>query len=226
MTFLEVTVFMTYFGQRCVNVYNVVTTDTPAAVTPSFGALQAMGFVPTLGVFPADKFFANMKGPLSNQVVFNQVRIKNPYNDLDFISLPYAATVTGGTSGEATSPLVAYSIFSNQTRLDIQAGQKRFVGVNEANVDSGGIVNSAQVAALQDLCDIMSAPMTYDDEGNLLSYRIVVAKKFTDLEADPPIINGYFPTLELQMANVAQTLLWTPRAYVSSQTTRQYGRGR
>jgi len=218
--------FMTYMGQRCLNVFNLVTLDTPAVVTGSFAAASAMGFVPDGAGFPANLFFDQIADSMSNNVTFNQIRVKNPYDVTDFYSQPFASDVTGHTSGESQSPVSAFSVFSNQTRLDIAAGQKRFVGVPESSTGNGGVLTSGALAAWQDVAELMSQPMDYDDEGNTISFRIVVAQKeeYTAPSGKPAY--KYFDTLVEQMDHVATGLLWTPRAYVSSQTTRQYGRGR
>lgn len=225
--FYELVLFMTYYGQQCVNVFNYVMTGTPAVVTGSFGLASAFGALPiTLGEFPVDTMMGEIQGQLSDQLTFNQIRVKNVYDTLDFYSVPFPAGIVGSQGGEAASPAVAYSLRSNQTRLDIQAGQKRFPGVTETHMQPGGLLSSGMVTALTGLADIMSAPLEYTDEGNDLSYQLVVAKKFTDLEAEPPIKNAYWPTEAEQLDNVAASLTWTVRPYVSTQTTRQYGHGR
>lgn len=224
--FYELTLFSTYIAQRCVNVFNFVLTGTPAAVTGSFGLAHAFGAIASVGLFPEGSLFNTLREVTSSSVIFNQVRIKNPYDVTDFYSVPFAGTVTGEKSGESLSPAIALSLYSNQVRLDIQAGQKRFVGVPEADTQAGGILTSGALTAANVLAGIMSAPLTYDDEGNTLTYTLVVAKKYSDLEAEPPVINSYFPTLATQMDNVASGILWTARTYVSTQVTRQYGRGR
>lgn len=226
MKFYELTVFMTYFNQQCVNVFNLTMEGTPAAVTGSLAAVNAFGAIPTVGVFPSGSVFETIRSIVSSAVTFTQVRCKNPYDDLDFYSVPYPNTIVGAVSGEGQSPTVAYGIRSNQTRLDIQAGQKRFVGVSEGQVGAGGIVGSSMMTALEGLADVMSNPFVYDDEGNDLTFRIVVAKKYNDPEADPPIINTYWPTEAEQLANVASSLTWVPHAATRTQTTRQYGNGR
>lgn len=226
MTFLEVSLFATYSGQRCLNVFNVVTLDEPAVISPAYGAAQAMGFVPDEVGFPADLFFDKLVENVSNNVVFNQIRVKDPYDVTDFYSQPFPAGTTGAAAGESMSPAMAFSLFSNQTRLDIAAGQKRFVGVPEAATGNGGVLTGGALGEWAEVADVLSAPMTYDDEGNLLSYRVVVAKKEEYVAPSGKPAYKYFPTLEEQMDNIATGLLWTPREYVSTQTTRQYGKGR
>ena len=224
--FYELTLFTTYFSQRCVNVFNFILTGTPAAVTGSFGLAYAFGAIPTAGIVLSGSIFEQLQAMVSQYVIFNQVRVKNPYDVTDFYSVPFPNGTIGLQTGEALSPTAALSIFSNQTRLDIQAGQKRYVGVPESYSAAGGTLTSSAMTALQELADRHSEPLTYDDEGNTLTYNLVVAKKYNDLEADPPVVNAYWPTLTQQVANSAVGLLWTPRPYTSTQTTRQYGHGR
>jgi hypothetical protein len=226
MEFYELILFMTYFGQQCVNVFNFTMSGVPAAVSGSFGLVNAFGAVPSLDIYPAGFLFALLKGNLSDQVFFNQVRIKNPYDNTDFYGLPFPAGLNGDNAGSGLSPATAYSLRSNQVRLDIQAGQKRFVGVCEANIEAGGLLGATTLAAMQDIADVMSGPFTYDDEGNTLTYNLVVAKKYSNPAATPPIANAYFPTLAQQLDNIASGVFWTPRPHTSTQTTRQYGRGR
>lgn len=224
--FYELSLFSQFAGQRCVNVFNYVLTGTPAAVSGSFGLAYAFGSVLNAGIFPTTGLFAKIKALVSTGVQFTQVRVKNPYDVTDFYSVPFAAGTTGAITGESMSPTQAFSVRSNQTRLDIQAGQKRFPGVSESSVGTEGIVAAGAVTLLTAITTAMSAPASYDDEGNTLLYNIVVAKKTMPPNVEGTDGLGYFPTLSEQLDNVATGLLWTQRAYISTQTTRQYGRGR
>lgn len=226
MEFYELVLFMTFFGQRCINVFNFTMTGTPAVVSGAYGLLYAFGVIPDSGLFPAGSIFAQLRNIQSSAVQYNQARVKNPYDPTDFTAVPFAAGVSGAASGEALSPTLAYSFSSSQVRSDIRAGQKRFVGVPEAQVNSGGTIVGALLPTLQELADTMAEPITYDDEGNTLTYNLVVAQKYNDLEADPPIKNAYWPTKSQQLAHLASGGAWTPRPYVSTQTSRQYGHGR
>lgn len=226
MEFYELVLYLTYFGQRCVNVFNFTMSGTPASVSGAFGLAYAFGAIPDGILWDSSSLFGYIRAITVGDAVFNQVRVKNPYDVTDFYSVPFAAGVNGLFAGEAMSPVLAYGVHSNQVRLDIRAGSKRFVGVAENAVDSGGVIDGSFLPSVEDVGEAMSAPLTYDDEGNTLTYNVVVAKKFNDLEADPPIKNAYWPTKAEQLANIASGCLWTAMPNVRSQVSRQYGHGR
>lgn len=226
MEFYELVLYLTYFGQRCVNVFNFTMTGTPAAVTGAYGLAYAFGAIPDGGVWDTSSLFAYIRAITVGDAVFNQVRVKNPYDVTDFYSVPFASGVNGLNSGQAMSPVLAWGVHSNQVRLDIRAGQKRFVGVAEDDVDSGGNVAVAFLPSIEDVAEAMSAPLTYDDEGNTLTYNLVVAKKQTYTTSEGTEATRYFTTKAAQLENIASGLLWTAMPQVRSQVSRQYGRGR
>lgn len=226
MEFYELLIFGAYFGQQILNVFNLTLTGTPATVTGSFAVTAAFGAVESVGVFPAGSPFRIISDLVSTSFVFDKVRVVNPYDLTDFYTQPFPTGTTGGAGGSPVSPAVAYGLHSSQVRLDIRSGQKRFAGVTEDNMENGGVVGTSMLALLQDLCDAMSAPMTYDDEGTTLTVNIVVASKPTPAEEPTPAYGGYWGTLTEQTAQIASGGVWTPHTTVRTQTTRQYGRGR
>lgn len=226
MELYELVLFTTYFGQRCVNVFNYTMSGVPAAVSGSYGLIHAFGAIADAGVYPAGGIFAQLRALLNVSVSFDNIRVTNPYDATDFYSRPFPSITAGQTSGDGVSPTEAFSIRSNQVTRDIRAGQKRFVGVSESTISAGGVLTAPVLAAFTTLANTMSAPITYDDEGNTLTYNLVVVSKQVVTDPEGRVSREYYPTVTEQLAHTASGLLWTPRGYTSSQVTRQYNRGR
>jgi hypothetical protein len=75
----------------------------------------------------------------------------------------------------------------------------------------------------------MGAIITYDDEGNTISFApaIVGKEKYTPDPLKPDrYAYRYYPTLAEQMEHVAQGFNWDVYNQVRTQVSRQYGRGR
>jgi len=225
----EATVFTTYFGQQCIWRWNYVSTGTPASVSGSFGLVSAMGGIPptlTPTQFPESTMMEVIREAVSSAVQFNAISVKAIYDVVDFYELPWVPTITGVKSGDALSPVMGYGFRTNRVRTDIRRGTKRIEGVIEADVGSGGVLVGDGAAYATAIATRMSATLSYDDEGNTLTYVPTVVSK------EPYIPPGstrtayrYYPTLTEQMEHVASGVLWQPYANVRSQTSRQYGRG-
>lgn len=224
----EVTLFQSYFGQSCINRWNYLMTGTPAAVQGSFGLISALGAIPAIidGLFPVGSVWRIIRDQQSDQVTFTAVVAKAIYDVEDFYELPYVPAKAGNVSGEALSPVMAYGFRSNRTRTDIRRGTKRFVGVPESYVGSGGVLTGSGPAGVAAVAERMSEPITYDDEGSTLTYSpVIVSKEEYTVPSSGKKAYRYYPTLTEQMEHVAQSILWQPYAQVRSQTSRQYGRG-
>lgn len=224
----EVTLFQTYQGQSCVNRWNYLMTGTPASIQGSFGLIEAMGAVPipVVGGFPADTIMAVLRNMQDDGVMFQAISAKAIYDVTDFYELPYVPVIPGMIGGEGAAPFVAYGFRTNRTRTDIRRGTKRFVGVPETYTGDGGTVIGNGAIEANNLAAAMSEPITYDDEGNTLTYSpIVVSKQLYQVPDRDTEAYRYWPTLAEQMTHIAESVLWQPYQTVRSQTSRQYARG-
>jgi len=234
MAILELTLQSIYFGQECVNRFHYVSSGDPATVTPSFGLMFAAGMVssdvPVPGTFPPGALFARIRDASSVDVTFTQATVFNLYDAFDFYEAPFVTQPGGVAVGQSMSPTQAYGFRSSRTRTDIRRGMKRFVGVNETQAGPGGIIDEVFLTTqLADLATALGAVITYDDEGNTISYAPVILGKNKVTE----VVNGEektfyrkYPTEAEQLQHVAQGIAWSPYNAVRTQNSRQYGRGR
>lgn len=229
MALYEVVIDQRYFGQQCINRFNYTTTGIPASVLGSFALLSGMGFVPDAGTFPADTVFSAIRGVQNGSLSYAEIVIKNVYDVVDFYTLPYTTPPVGlNNQGEPDSPIVALGIRSNRVVANIKRGMKRFVGACEGDIANGGNLAPSILGQLVALCTKLSQPVTYDDEGNVITFtQVIVSKlKYVPDPAKPTkFAYKYYPTLAEQEQHLATGVTWQPYNNVRSQTSRQYGRG-
>jgi len=223
----ELTMLGTYFNQQIVNRFNYLMTGTPAAVSGSFGLMDAFGAIDTGGVFDDTKPFFRIMYALSSSFVVNSIvaRACALYDPVDFYERPFVTPYAGTNSGQAMSPTSAYGFRTNRVRLDIDRGTKRFVGVTETQVDAGGVIAGAALTALGVVADSMSEIIEYEDEGATLQYAPVVVAKQEYTTPSGKRAYRYYSTLATQLEHVATSILWQPYATVRTQNSRQYGKG-
>jgi len=225
MALLEVAVFQTLRGQEVVNRWNYRCESVPAVVTRSFALAGAMGFVP--GFDPGTpNFYDQWRGSTAQELVFNEIQIKDLYSPTDFYVQPLTVSNTGDTAGETLPPFNAFGFKTSRVRTDIRRGYKRLAGVLEAQVASGGLLTAGVVSGLTTFAATMAATLSYDDEGNTLSFNPVILglEKYTTPAGNP----AYRPyaTEAGQLEHIAQGFTWQVYPQVRSQVSRQYGRGR
>jgi len=218
------TLFSTYAGQSCVNRWNYISSGSPGGASVSFGLASAMGFV--AGFTPVGGgIFQRLQELQSTGVTYDEVQVENIYDPVDFYTLPFLAGENGDNPGENSSPFVAFGFRTSRVRRDIRRGYKRFVGVAESAIGLEGEIAAGAVPSMVALANAMSATLTYDDEGNTLTYVPVVLglEQYTPASGKP----AYRPydTEAEQLMHVAQGFAWENYDYVRSQTSRQYGRG-
>lgn len=228
MAILELVVTGSLFNNLVINRFHYVMSGTPAAVTPSFGLISAFGLIPGAGAdpqFPANTPASAWQVCVGGDFKWVSAYARNLYSVTDFYELPYATRPQGGAAGQVSSPFLAYGLKASRVRTDIRRGFKRLAGVTEDDMQQGGSVDSDEIARLQTLCDRLSAALTYDDEGNTLTYTLAVLglEEYTTSSGR----RAYRPyaTEAAQLNHVAQGMDWAPEPYVRSQTSRQYGRG-
>jgi hypothetical protein len=228
MALLELVVTGSYYDQLIVNRFHYVASGTPAAVTLSFGLMSATGFQDTSGSPPAFQgttIAVAWQSNVSDQYKFVAAYVRDLYSVTDFYERPYPVNPTGGVNGEAMSPAMAYGFKGSRVRTDIRRAQKRFVGVPEANVGSGGLLLSGTVSALTGLGTLMDDTLTYDDEGNTLTFvpAVLGLEEYTTPKGNRAY--RIHPTLSEQLNHVATGFTYAPYASVRTQVSRQYGRG-
>jgi len=218
----EVLVRQTYFSKNPINRLHFNMTGTPASVTGSFALMSALGFIDTGGVFDADTFFDTWRNAVVNDLGFREVQVAALYDVEDFYVRPFIVGVTGVQSGDAMTPVNAFGVRSARVRTDIQQGHKRFCGVSESLVGDGGYLIEAAMNGLQAICDVLNAPITYDDEGNTLTFTPVILKFQEYTTESGKSAYKKQNTLVAQEALMALGGVWSPMPTVRSQVSRQY----
>lgn len=228
MGIYEVVLTQSYFNQLVVNRFHYVGSGTPAAVQPSFGLLYATGWLASRlsgGSFVGSTLAGQVQAAQTADVFTMSAYARNLYSVSDFYEAPFPTPPQGTKGGESTSPTQAYGLFGSRVRTDIRRGQKRFVGVSESMVSPGGLLNAEILAVLNNVAAEMGRTITYDDEGNTLTYTpcVLGLEEYTT----PAGNRAYRPyaTESAQLDHVAQGGVWSPYTTVRTQVSRQYGRG-
>lgn len=227
MPLYEVVLEQQYAGQQCINRWNYVGTGTPSAVTPSFGLISALGFL-ALATTLLDGTVGGELQSLQNQgVVFVQATARAVYIDADFYGNGFLANTHGaiGTGETGLSPLDAFGFKSSRVVQSIGRGYKRFAGVDEGDVASFGNMLSIATTQMALLATAMGETLTYDDDGNTLTYTPCIAQKEKYTTPSGKSAYKYYATETLQAAHLAQGISWEGYPQSRSQVSRQYGRG-
>lgn len=235
MPIYEVILQQNFQNQQIVNRWNYLANGTPASVTGSFALVSALGGIydgaAVPPAYPPTKLMRIIAAMQSNLVTFDLLGAKNLYSVTDFYESPFVQPLTGVVSAsEAAAPFIAYGFRTNRVRSDIRRATKRFVGVNEGNMNAGGSILSTWITgAMKNVADAMSATLTYDDEGNTITFiPIVCSKEKYNPDPDEPdkFAYRYYASETLQLQHSAQGILWDSYPNVRSQVSRQIGRGR
>lgn len=228
MAIMEVLLQQSYFEQECINRWNYRSSGTPASVSLSFALASAMGFVIGGGTaFTPGSVAESIQDLVSSSVNFVQVEARNVYSVTDFYNTPFAAGTDGDVSAtNGVSPATAYGLRSNRTRNDIRRGMKRFVGVSEGNVSSGGVVVDPGLTALELVASRMTAPITYDDEGNTITFDPIIVSKEKYTTPSGKFAYRYYATEAEQLMHIMDSIIWSAYTQTRTQVSRQYGRGR
>lgn len=235
MAILEVTLSGTYFNQQTITRWNYVSSGTPAAVSLSFALAAAFGGIYDLvaipPAYPADTPLGRIAANMGNEWDWQQLTVLNVYSPTDFYQTPFVNPYGGSAAGEQMSPVAAIGFRSNQVRRDVARGTKRFPGVREEDVGTGGVINGGVITNLNVVAAKMSEVLDYDDEGNALTFSPAICGK-QEYDPNPPPATGnhrayrYYPTEAEQLAMTAIGITWQPYTTVRSQVSRQYGHGR
>lgn len=229
MGLLEATLVGRIAGQETVNRWNYLFGGTSVANGFSFGLANAMGFILSGSplVPPTDSIFFDMVVALGTAWEASEIIIRDVYNPLDFVDIPFIPAYAG-TNGDGTAlpPFNAYGFRTNRTRLDIRRGFKRFAGVMSGDVNAVGIINSTQLARLNDLAEAMGESLSYVDGANTATFEPCIAQKEETVDIDGKKHVNYYSTLSAQVPGHVMTgLIWEAYPQIRSQTSRQYGKG-
>lgn len=227
MPLYEVVLEQRYYNQQVINRWNYLGTGTPAAVTGSFALLSALGMIGLTTTLTSGTLGAAIQGFQNNSVAFIQATCRAVYIDDDFYGAPFANNTVGVAAGigDALSPVSAFGFRSNRVKQSIGRGYKRFVGMSEGDVENGGLLNSSAIFRADVARVAMNGSVTYDDEGNTLSFSPCIAQK--ELYVTPASNNAYkYYATELEQAtHLAVGINWELYSQMRTQNTRQYGRG-
>lgn len=221
---IEVKVFQTYDNQQCVTTMHYLSTGIPAAVTRSFAVVAALGFI--TGIPPdVGNVFTAWKATVNTALEITEVQAKAVYSPTDFYTLPLAANNTGTVTGFVEPSFEAYGIQTNRVRSDIRRGNRRLSGVGAETVGGFGVIDSGHLTILQSLCDEFSNILTYDDEGNTISFTPVVVSKEKYTTPSGKEAYQYYSTELDQAMHLATGVAWIPKNVVTTQNSRKRGRG-
>lgn len=228
MAILEATLSATFLGQLCVNRWHYISSGDAGPVTPAFGLLSAMGFVPPTSApwqFTSPSLAKSLQSIVSASFVFEAIYVRNLYVPTDFIETAFNSATVGEYAGETSPPFLAYGFQSNRTRTDIRRGSKRFSGVTETALAEGGVIGAAKMGQLEDLAVRMGAVLSYTSGGASLSFTPAVLsyQEYTT----PRGRRAYkkYASEAAQLDHAATGISWAPEPRIRSQVSRQVGRG-
>lgn len=225
---MEATLVGSYAGQQCINRWNYVANGTPAAVTLSFALMSVMGFLPLDESLTNGTIGGEIQDLVNEGFIFRQAIVRAVYLDDDFYDSPFLSNTVGEGSALASgvSPLDAYGFRSTRVKQSIGRGYKRFAGVSEDHITSLGVIASGALGQMGVLAGLMGDTLTYDDEGNSLTFvPCIVQKEKYVVEESEKFAYRYYASQATQLTHTAQGVEWSAYDTVRSQTSRQYGRG-
>lgn len=227
MPLYEVVLEQSYEGQQIINRWNYLMSGTPAAVTGSFALVSVLGGLALSTTLTATTVMGKIQALQNIQAVFAQITARAIYIDDDFYGNAFLANTVGsqGNAGSAYPPSDAYGFRSSRVKQSIRRGYKRFVGGDTALIGSGGRVNSSGDAAMAALATAMAAVLNYTDDGNSLSFAPCIASKLKYVTDSDKNAYKYYETEAEQATHLAVGIAWEAYDRVSTQTSRQYGRG-
>lgn len=97
--------------------------------------------------------------------------------------------------------------------------------MSEGDLDSGGILAAGAVTRANLLKTAMNATVTYDDEGNTLTFTPCIAQKELYVTDSGKNAYKYYATETEQAPHLAVGINWELYTQQRTQNTRQYGRG-
>jgi len=227
MPLYEVVVEQRYNQQQCINRFNYLGTGTPSAVTPSFGLLSIMGFLAASTTFVTTTVAGKMQLLQNPQVTFIQATARAVYIDDDFYGNGFLSG-TIGVNPAGGNPLfgqAAFAFRSNRVKQSIGRGYKRFAGVSESMINDYSVFTSTEQLNMEALAEVMGDTLTYDDEGNSLTYVPCIVQKEKYTTPSGKTAYKYYATEVAQAAHIAQGIDWEIYQAMGTQNSRKVGRG-
>jgi hypothetical protein len=227
MPLYEVVLEQRFFNQQSINRWNYLGSGTPAAVVPSFALLTALGFIGLSTSLTNGTVGGELQDLQNPEAIFVHATCRAIYIDADFYDNPFLAGTVGQSVGigEAMGPTNAFGYRSNRVKQSIGRGFKRFVGMADGDTLGGGIITSTTRTQMELLKDAMNAVLTYDDEGNTLSFAPCVAQKEKYTTPSGKFAYKYYATELLQAPHLAVGIAWEAYQQERTQVSRQYARG-
>jgi hypothetical protein len=227
MPLYEVVLEQSFESQQVINRWNYVMSGTPAAVTGSFALISAMGGLALATALTENTVMGEIQDLQNASVTFVQITARAIYIDDDFYGNAFLANTIGsvGNAGSAGSPIDAYGFRSSRVKQSIRRGYKRFVGIDTAFVGSGGRINNDGDTQMAAVALQMGDVLAYTDDGNSLSFAPCIASKLKYTTDSDKIAYKYYETEAEQATHLAVGVAWEAYDRVSSQVSRQYGRG-
>lgn len=227
MPLYEVVLEQRYNNQQCINRWNYLGSGVGSAVTGSFALLTAMGFLAAATDFVDDTVAGRLQGVQSTAVTFVQCTARAVFIDEDFYGNGFLSGTTGlnTTGGDAMQSYEAFGFRSNRVKQSIGRGYKRFVGVTEAMLGAYGEFTSGVQGGMELVADAMSDTLTYDDEGNTLTFTPCIAQKEKYTTDSGREAYKYYDTEALQAPHLAVGINWEIYSFSRTQNSRKVGRG-
>lgn len=227
MPLYEVVLDARYNGQQVINRWNYLGSGTPSAVTPSFALLSAMGFLAITTTFDTDTVAGKCQLLQNPQITYIQATARAVFIDDDFYGNGFLSG-TIGVNPAGGNPLYGQATFpfrSNRVKQSIGRGYKRFAGVSEAMINDYSAFTATQLLNMEALADAMGETLTYDDEGNTLTFIPCVVQKEKYTTTSGKTAYKYYGTELLQAAHIAQGIDWEVYTDMGTQNSRKVGRG-
>lgn len=221
----EVVLVQSLDGQEVINSFNFLGDGTPAAVQFSFALTSAMGFIPDAGLYPAG-IFSKLRQLQSTDLRYVETIVKDVYSLTDFYTRPFINTFGQVSNASGNLPTYnAYSFRTNRVTRGVRRGQRRFAGLVEGSVDNWGKLTDGNIALVNELAVLMSSTLTYNDEGNTLTFTpcIVGKQKYTTPSGKSAY--RYYPTYAEQVNHLAKGVQWEGIQFITTQNSRKVGRG-
>ena len=228
MALFEVVLKQSFAGQEVINRWNYLGSGTPAAVSLSFGLVSAMGFVAggEPPVFPSGTLFHKMRQIQAPNISYAEVICANVFDPLDFYTTNFPVGTTGlDNQGDARQSFAAAGFRTNIVNRDIARGTKRIAGIPEGWTGPNNALNPTYLANMEALATEMGATITYDDEGNTLTYQPCIVQKEKYTTPRGRTAYRYYPSLTVQLSHIASGIRWEVYNTVRSQVSRQLGKG-
>jgi len=227
MAIFEAVLRQSVVGQAVINRFNYVSSGSEGSALPSFALAIKLGITLTAGEFETGSILRYLQFMTSLDLKFLSMQVRNIYDPSDFWEVIFTAGTEGEDTGRVSAPFLAFGAVSNQTRLDIGKGHKRFSGVAEEMIDPGGVLNSTALTNLNSLTDHMGDILTYTDDGASLAFAptVVAKQKYLSHTSPDRYSYKYYATETLQLEHIASPVEWSSMGFIRSQVSRQYNRG-